>query len=101
MPNTRAVDLIANERTRQIEEKGYTEGLDLGRAFELARAGACYADKVASDLENSQIDEPHAFWPWGPEDWKPGDSQVETLEKAGALIAAALDAILNEIDPVD
>lgn len=89
------VELIAQERQRQIEEKGYTPQLDIGRQDELARAGASYADHVAAKFEGQDADEPHPFWPWGEESWKPGEAEIETLIKAGALIAAAIDATLG------
>jgi hypothetical protein len=92
------VSLIGEERVRQIRDEGYTQEGDADRADQLARAGACYADKVASDMSGSAIDEPHVFWPWDAADWKPADSDIDTLVKAGALIAAAIDAILWDID---
>lgn len=45
-----------------------------------------------------------AWWPWGPEAWKPADDRLRNLVKAGALIAAAIDVELLQglpdvIDP--
>ena len=93
MPN--GAELIAQERQRQIDEEGYSPQGDIGRQDELARAGACYADHVAAKFEGQDADEPHPFWPWENNYWKPGEAEVETLIKAGALIAAAIDATLG------
>jgi hypothetical protein len=35
-------------------------------------------------------------WPWADEFYKPGTDPVRTLVKAGGLIAAAIDALLEE-----
>jgi hypothetical protein len=85
------------ERLRQITEEGYTPEQDVGHSEELARAGACYADFAAGQLEGADQDEPHAFWPWDDSAWKPGSTPLRTMEKAGSLLAAAYDALLAEI----
>lgn len=90
------IEAFGDERQRQIEEEGYEPHGDFGRASELARAAACYADWAAADLEGMSIDEPHAFWPWAPEDWKPGGSAMRAMEKSAALMAAAYDALHGE-----
>ena len=95
MPLINGAELIAQERQRQIDEDGYTPQNDIGRQDELARAGACYADFAASQFEGSGDGEIHPFWPWDEKYWKPGEAEVETLVKAGALIAAAIDATLG------
>lgn len=86
------IEILEAERVRQVAEKGYTLLNDSGRSGDLARAAACYLDWAASQLEGVSIDEPHAFWPWSNEDWKPVDVKT-ALTKAGALAAAALDAL--------
>ncbi len=82
------VGLIAAERRRQVEAEGYTAEHDAGHATELAMAAACYAIPTLSG---------RGLWPWAPDYWKPtpGD-RVRELVKAGALIAAAIDAASSE-----
>jgi hypothetical protein len=36
-------------------------------------------------------------WPWASRYWKPDADRVRELEKAGALIAAAIDSITGEV----
>jgi hypothetical protein len=80
-------ELIAEERGRQ-PKRGYNMSHDdQHRNGELARAAACYAMKPHWDT--------HAFlryWPWEPDEWKPGD-RIRELIKAGALIAAEIDRL--------
>ena len=87
------VDLIAAERRRQVEVEGYNPGHDAGHATELAMAAACYAIPTLSG---------RGLWPWAPSYWRPtpGD-RVRELVKAGALIAAAIDAASSERAGVD
>lgn len=90
---------IAMERQRQIEVEGYTGERDAeigpNAAEELAVAGACYAQDEAT--RRYEFDSAPCDWPWNTALWKPtpGD-RVRELEKAGALIAAAIDAMLRE-----
>lgn len=86
---------IAFERQRQIEVEGYTAEHDHGHADELLRAGRCYAAAADNDLNgfgHARIAPPD--WPWHPSFWKPTGDPVRDLEKAGALIAAAIDDLL-------
>lgn len=44
------------------------------------------------------VAEGHPFWPWGKQYWKPTPNDPRRqLVKAGALIAAAIDA-MTEVD---
>jgi hypothetical protein len=89
--------LIARERRRQIEVEGYDAEHDSDESHALALAGATYA--LPADLRDSEtLADVPASWPWDAEAWKPtpGD-RLRELEKAGALIAAALDAALKEL----
>lgn len=84
MSGQRGTDLIAAERQRQIDVEGFAPEYDTGRVDELAGAAACYA------VGHCDI----WAWPWSRRDWKPTpDDRVRELVKAGALIAAAIDAI--------
>lgn len=95
------VDLIAAERRRQVEVEGYTAEHDDGHESALARAAACYAMPIRTALLPHEYGAPSA-WPWTREFWKPtpGD-RVRELVKAGALIAAAIDAHLTRQEPSD
>lgn len=94
-PGLSGVDLIAAERRRQITEEGYDTAHDLGHADELAIAASIYATP-----SNARVAEwrgrPGApmNWPWDPPYWKPTpENRIRELVKAGALIAAAIDAM--------
>jgi len=60
--------LIAKERSRQVEEEGWTENHDEQHIEgELAVAGACYAfDYVGNRYNHEGCSQVSAdFWPWG------------------------------------
>lgn len=89
---TPGVALIATERRRQVETEGYDAEHDAGhlpKAF--VDAAISYATPPG---ERRMAGGAPYTWPWGDEDWKPcPDDRVRELVKAGALIAAAIDAI--------
>ena len=100
---------IAAERQRQIWVEGYDAGHDAGQADELAVAGAVYAippaeRKLEGDVGigvSVAVDLVDALWPWEPRFWKPtakgsNEGRIRELEKAGALIAAAIDDLLDD-----
>lgn len=102
--SAQAVDLgtgvkaIAAERERQLHAEGFTrDGDQQYRRGELARAATAYVQLAAMDLEAGTRNhiawrEPASVWPWAPEWWKPVDARRD-LVRAGALIAAQIDAI--------
>jgi hypothetical protein len=85
------VDLIAAERRRQVEAKGWTPEHDAEHTNDqLARAAACYAMPA---MYRAYIDPMcPADWPWHRGHWKPGN-RLRELAKAGALIAAEIDRL--------
>jgi hypothetical protein len=85
-------DLIAAERRRQIEAEGYTAEHDAGQGEAIAYAGIAYA--IAAVNESGPSYAAGDWWPWSGEAWKPTGDRVRDLTKAGALIAAAIDAEL-------
>lgn len=96
MSNLTGAELIAVERARQMVGleaggEGYSADHDSGHADELALAAAAYA------IPESHGATREMFWPWDAHYWKPGDRERE-LVKAGALIAAAIDA-MHEDNP--
>lgn len=98
MGMTRGAELIANERERQIDEEGYDSDHDRGHADELAVAAATYALPEAK--RPHLYDGAPSMWPWDPMYWRPTPDRVRELTKAGALIAAAIDSLLDGQDAV-
>ena len=89
-----ALDVLA-ERRRQVEAEGWTpEHDDEHTGFELARAGACYAE-YGNWPAHSEI--PPNSWPWSAAWWKP-TSYRQNLVKAAALILAEIER-LDRIQP--
>jgi len=79
---------IAIERERQITEECHN-AKDDARWYrgELVMASSCYAAETVDPVG----DKPPNLWPWAKQWWKPSQSPIRNLEKAGALIAADLD----------
>ena len=98
----RGIELIAEERQRQIEVEGWTFEHDSEHWNQsLVKAAACYAlgtRKFERQFGNEQnrITLDFNFWPWSDDSWKPTpDNRIRELQKAGALIAAEMDRLLN------
>lgn len=89
------IELIENERKRQIEKEGYDKEHDKEYDHgELAVAGACYA---LPEYERECFDDFDELWPFERKYWKPSPKdRIKELSKAGALIAAEIDRLLNE-----
>ena len=92
------IELIAEERIRQIEVEGYTvEHDNANDKGQMARAAAAYS--LAEDYrkhapEDTVKKEPPFFWPWEDSHWKPNSKdRIRELTKAGALIAAEIDRL--------
>jgi hypothetical protein len=87
-----ALDLIAKERSRQVEDEGWTpEHDDTHVGGNLALAAACYA------IPASSRDAPYypiRLWPFWPEWFKPTpNDRLRELAKAGALIVAEIERL--------
>ena len=81
--------LIVAERRRQIEDEGYSSEHDAEHEpDEFAYAAVAYA--LPPTAYPSRV----RYWPWESEAWKPKD-RLRDLVRAGALIAAAIDAALR------
>jgi hypothetical protein len=103
-----ALDDIYAERTRQIEQEGWTSAHDdkHHRDGGLAAAAAtyAYAASIGDSLPKSYggrlpftsrpglISILRFIWPWAQEWWKPGDTR-RNLVKAGALIVAEIERL--------
>ena len=96
-----AIELIAEERQRQIDIEGWTPDHDATHTNgELARAAACYC---MTELVEKNYKPQFTFaaimtvWPFSKEWFKPTpDNRIRELVKAGALIAAEIDRIKNK-----
>lgn len=88
------IELIAEERQRQIDVEGWTpEHDDEHICGEMAQAAACYAHpNIVRRLDM-------VGWPesWSIDYFKPTpDDRIRELVKAGALIAAEIDRLNRE-----
>ncbi|MDR7867788.1 MAG: hypothetical protein RIN56_13320 [Sporomusaceae bacterium] len=92
---TKGVQLIAEERQRQIDQEGWTAEHDRQHSRgELAIAAGCYAFPQIVRMAWGMA---QRLWPWGLEWWKPcPEDRIYELQKAGALIAAEIDRLLAE-----
>lgn len=104
-----AIEMIAAERSRQINSEGWTaEHDDEHDGGDLADAAACYADAASAiargapptDLHNiaddfSLYDGQHGNlqWPWELEWLKLSPDPIRNLVKAGALIVAEIERL--------
>lgn len=90
------LDAISAERTRQMQQEGYTAGHDDEHKHnELVLAAECYlAAAVVSDRNGGlPVMRPPMKWPWAMDEWHPKPTAVENLAIAGALVAAEIDRI--------
>lgn len=92
------VELIADERERQISQEGYDAQHDDDHdCGELADAAICYALEAGSLADGFTLNTKSiAFlehWPFDLGWWKPSDDPIRNLVKAGALIAAEIDRL--------
>ena len=95
-----AIDDIAAERKRQIDQEGWHPSHDDAHSNgELAGAAACYAMHGVS-IQNVALRQGvkamvRDLWPWAQSWWKPTDRRRD-LVKAGALIAAEIERLDRE-----
>ena len=96
------VELIAEERQRQIEKEGWTPAHDDEHCDEeLARVAALYAlpDYFRLKANGSNLIKIYPINSWAAEWWKPTpNNRIRELVKAGALIAAEIDR-LQRLNP--
>lgn len=113
------IELIAEERQRQIDVEGWTKEHDVTHAIgELSMAAACYAINKLSVKARVQIYLPaersffsgnvgdrgdrqlqkagwYNAWPWNDGDKREQHNRMKSLINAGALIAAEIDRLQN------
>lgn len=94
------IDLIAEERRRQVEQEGWTPQHDAHHVNgELVCAAICYAEAGSGfdlSIGCDEVGKPPHPWPFEASWWKPSDDLRRNLAKAGALIAAEIDRLQNE-----
>lgn len=94
------IELIADERQRQIEVEGWTAEHDAGHVEgELANAAAYYAltQETIDFIDNEWGNDVHLhIWPFDLK-WlkRTPENRIRELQKAGALIAAEIDRLLE------
>lgn len=86
------LSLIYQERTRQVDELGWTATHDdLHDTYQLLDAAETYIDAAELGGESAlRI----GSWPWPEHTFRP-ESKIRNLVKAGALIAAEIDRLLR------
>lgn len=92
-PGAGGAERILEERHRQIRIEGFKpEDDQVYENGELAKAALAYLSKALD------YDPGVRQWPrtWRLSFWKPSVDKVRNLEKAGALIAAEIDRLLNK-----
>lgn len=95
------IELIAEERQRQISEEEWTPEHDDGhRSGELNDAAIGYAQAAAYQARGESLEMIRSAvpagmirWPWEDSWWRPDEDQIRNLVKAGALIAAEIDRL--------
>lgn len=91
------IELIDAERDIQLKKYSYQHDQEHSKG-ELAIAAACYAYAAAHQARfgneaMSGTDAPKE-WPFAASEWKPGETALITLAKAGAFITAEIDRIM-------
>lgn len=82
------IELIAEERQRQVDREGYTlKHDDTHDQGEMAISAGCYA--LYGLVSNDNLEK---LWPFGSCEFKP-KNRVADLVRAGALIAAEIDRL--------
>lgn len=86
---TTGVDVIAEERARQMMKEGYSHDHDDQHGnFEMTKSAVAYALHASGRLDADR------YWPFGSCEWKPSAADpIRDLAKAGALIAAEIDRL--------
>lgn len=95
IPVIDGASLAAAERTRQVNDEGYTPAHDAEHADSgLPWAAWSYIDAAVNDDGSGREQGPPMMWPWAPGSWKADASPVRRLIIAAALIEAEIDRLL-------
>ncbi len=88
------IELIADERSRQVSQEGWTpEHDDEHDECEIVEAAVCYALNGREFVLQGTVCPNPGAWPWDMKWWKPSYDPIRNLVKAGALIAAEIDRL--------
>jgi len=91
------IELITEERQRQITKEGWTLKHDDEHDYnQLTDLAMCYLTNPETREEEFGLEEPPPFFPyeWDRKWWKPTpNDRIRELQKAGALIAAEIDRL--------
>lgn len=104
---TPGVQIVLDERRRQIQFEGYDAAHDdAHNSGDLARAAMCYERepaerkmRVGTDGPTANVIEVPESWPWEGRAWKPSADRVRDLAKAGALYMAESDRLRRDGQP--
>lgn len=94
-----ALELLADERKRQIEVEGWAPERDDQYTYgSLAKAAACYStpemSRIVMSVDSKNPDYTPRHWPFSDEWWKPTpENRIRELVKAGALIVAEIERL--------
>lgn len=106
MSKKTGVEIISDERKRQIHFEGYGSAHDLTHGEEeLALAAAVYA--IPAHLRHKgTLSVTKTYWPFSPFEFKPDETgttegRIKELSKSGALIAAEIDRLINLQDIIN
>lgn len=92
-----AIDMIEQERRRQILEEGYLPTRDDNyKKDELAIAASCYLYAPLYPFNVASGQKPPNQWPLAPSAWKPVTGRIRQLVKAGGLVIADLERELRK-----
>lgn len=95
------IDLIAEERQRQIDQENFSLSHDVklystNDQLELAAVSYALPDELPTRWQKENLLHRSNFFPWLKEWWKPSPhDRIKELQKAGALIAAKIDVLLT------
>ena len=96
-----SIELVKNERIRQIKEEGYSwRHDDQETTHQLSDAAIVYATPAPLRYEIMHK------WPWDIKYFKPDstatiDGRIRELTKAGALICAEIDRLIRAKERVE
>jgi hypothetical protein len=94
VPVVSGIELVAEERRRQIFEEGFDTRHDAQHTSgELLDAGLGYV-RAAINVGHPAMQKPPQEWPWEATMWKPNhQDRVPNLVKAAALFVAEIDRL--------